>query len=120
MRSSGPGCEIHCLQLRGGRGIRGEIDFVLSRGDEELFLVEVTSGRAGVEEKASFVREVAQDRSVTGRRRVHGIVVAAIDRDTRAEVPAVELGGFLEELVPLQETDPLEPLRGMSVVIREE
>lgn len=116
-RESGPGSAIYCLQLPGSRGKKGEVDFVLLHGEEELFLVEVTSGQSEIEQKARFLREVGGDQAICGRRRVYATLVAPLDRSTRSDVPAVDAARFLESLLPLGDGDPLQPLRELSVLV---
>jgi len=117
-RERGPRAVIQCLQITRGRR-KTEVDFVLFDGDDEMFLVEVTSGGAQIDEKARLLRELAGDPAVCGKRRVFGLVVGPERAPTtKAGVPILGAARFLETLIaPEPGDDPLSPLRSASAMM---
>jgi len=118
VRASSAASSIHCLNVpKTGNRRNGEVDFVLLHGDEEMFLVEVTAGPSGIEDKARFLRDVGRDTAICGHRRTFALIVAPRTQETTAGVPAMEAARFLEALVPVTGEEPLDQLRLMSVPI---
>ena len=115
-RDCAEGTPIFCLRPQPKR--RGEIDFALvNDAEEELFLVEVAAGSAGIEDKARRLRDVGGDPAICGQRRVYATLVAPSDRSTGVGVPAVGAARFLESISVVDGRHALQPLRELSAVV---